>query len=101
MLKRPSILFSTKSLKKDNIALRLLNLNMNGPTIERESTIKFLRVWIGQNLMWRDHIHTVKNKIANILGSYIKESITSIRIASSKSTLLIYMLIYLCKHSMG
>ena len=68
MLKRPSILFSTKSLKKDDIGLRLLNLNMNGPTIERESTIKFLRVWIDQNLMWRDHIHTVKNKIAKYIG---------------------------------
>ena len=33
-------------------------------TVERESSIKFLGVWIDENLTWRDHIHTVENKIA-------------------------------------
>ena len=31
-----------KSSRKDNIVLRLPNLNVNGFTIERESSIKFL-----------------------------------------------------------
>ena len=29
-----------------------------------ESSIKFLGVWIDENLTWRDHIYTVENKIA-------------------------------------
>ena len=42
---------------------------------------KFLVVGIDENLPWRDHIHTAENKIEKILDSYIKEGITSIRIA--------------------
>ena len=40
------------------------NLNINGLTIECESSIKFLRIWIDENLTLRDHIHTLENKIA-------------------------------------
>ena len=68
MLKRPSFCFCTNHQKKDNIPLRLPNLNINGLTIERESSIKFLGVWIDGNLTWRDHIHTVENKIAKNIG---------------------------------
>ena len=48
--------------------MRLPNLNVNGFTIERESSIKFLGVWRDENLTWRDHIHTVENKIAKNIG---------------------------------
>ena len=68
MLKRPSILFSTNHQKIDNVLLRLLNLNINGLTVERESSIKFLGVWIDQNLTRRNHIHTVENKTAKNIG---------------------------------
>ena len=37
-------------------------------TVERESSIKFLGVWIDENLTWRDHIHTVENKIVRNIG---------------------------------
>ena len=33
-----------------------------------ESSIKFLGVWVDENLTWRDHIHTVENKIAKNIG---------------------------------
>ena len=68
MLKKNKFSFFHKSSKKDNIPLRLPNLNINGFTIERESSIKFLGVWIDENLTWRDHIHTVENKIAKSIG---------------------------------
>ena len=48
--------------------MRLPNLNINGFTIERESSIKFLGVWVDENLTWRDHNHTVENKIAKNIG---------------------------------
>ena len=51
-------------LQKD-IPLRLLNLNKNGLTVERESSIKFLGVWIDGNLTWRD---PAENKIAKNIG---------------------------------
>ena len=81
--------FFPQIIKKDNIPLRLADLNINVLTVERESPIKCLGVRIDENLTCRDHIHTVENKIAK----NIKESITVTRIFSSKSTLLTYMLI--------
>ena len=91
--KKTKYSFFHKSSKKDNIPLRLPNLNINGLTVERESSIKFLGVWIDENLTWKDHIHTVENKIAKNIGLLIKESITSMINNSSKSSLLIYMII--------
>ena len=63
-VKKTKFSFFHKSSKKDNIPLWLPNLNINGFTIERQSSIKFLGVWIDENIIWRDHIHTVENKIA-------------------------------------
>ena len=37
-------------------------------TVERASSIKFLGVRINENLTWRDHIHTIENKIAKNIG---------------------------------
>ena len=48
--------------------MQLPNLNTNGLNIERESSMKCLGVWIVENLTWRDHIHTVENKIAKNIG---------------------------------
>ena len=67
-INKPHKFVLNKSSKKDNIPLRLPNLNINGFTIERESSRKFLGVRIDENLTWRDHIHTVENKIANNIG---------------------------------
>ena len=67
-VKKTKFSFFHKSSKKDNIPLRLPNLNINGFTIEHESSIKFLGAWIDENLTWRDHIHTVENKIAKNIG---------------------------------
>ena len=82
-VKKTKFSFFYKSSKKDNTPLRLPNLNINGFTTERESSIKFLEVWIDENLTC---------KLQKILDPYIKESITLMKIASSKSTLLAYML---------
>ena len=67
-VKKTKFSFFQKSSEKDNIPLRLPNLNIIGFNIERESSIKFLGVWIDENLSSRDHIHTVENKIAKNLG---------------------------------
>ena len=45
-VKKINLSFFHKSSKNDNIPLRLPNLNINEFTIERESSIKFLGVWI-------------------------------------------------------
>ena len=69
MLKRPSILFSTNHQERNNnIPLRLPNRNINGLTVERETSMKFLGVWIDENLTWRDHIHIIENETAKNIG---------------------------------
>ena len=60
--------FFPQIIKKDNIPLRLADLNINVLTVERESPIKCLGVRIDENLTCRDHIHTVENKIAKNIG---------------------------------
>ena len=67
-VKKTKYSFFHKSSKKDNITLRLPNLNINGLTVECQYSIKFLGVSIDENLIWRDHIHTVENKIAKNIG---------------------------------
>ena len=49
-VKKTRFSFFHKSSKKDNVLLRLPNLNINGFTIERESSIKFLGAWRAENL---------------------------------------------------
>ena len=62
MLERP-MLFFQKSSKKVNIPLRFPNLDINGVSVERESSIEFLGVRRDENLTWRDLIHTIKIKL--------------------------------------
>ena len=45
-VKKAKFSFFHKSSKKDNIPLRLPNLNINAFTTERETSLKFLGVWI-------------------------------------------------------
>ena len=48
-VKKTKFSFFRKSSKKDNFLLRLQNLNINGFTAERKSSIKF--VWTDENLI--------------------------------------------------
>ena len=60
--------FFHETSKKDNILLCLSNLNINGLTVVRESSIKFLGVNTDENLTLRDHIYTTENKVTKNLG---------------------------------
>ena len=62
-VKKTNYSFFQKASIKENIPLRVPNLNIYGFTAERESSIKFLGAWIDENLTWKDHVHTVENKI--------------------------------------
>ena len=61
--------FFLKIIKIQNIQMRILKHKINGLS-EHESLIKFLEVWIDENLTCRDHIHTVKNKIGKDIGLF-------------------------------
>ena len=57
--------FHTPS-KKDNIPLALPKLCNN--QIQRSESIKFLGVFLDENLTWKDHIKYIENKIARNIG---------------------------------
>ena len=43
------------------MSLRLLKLEINGISIEREKFTKFLGVSLDENLSWEEHINSIKN----------------------------------------
>ena len=72
-VKKTKYSFFHKSSKNNKIPLRLPNLSIIGLTVQRESSTKFLGVWIEENLKWRNHIHTVENKIVKNIGLLYQE----------------------------
>ena len=59
-----NVLFEKKRIKSLRLqSLRISKLKINGLIVERESSIRSLRVTIDENLTLRDHIHTVENKV--------------------------------------
>ena len=60
--------FFHKNSVKDDIPLKLPDLQKANKTIERRFSIKFLGVMLNENITWKGHIHTIEKKIAKILG---------------------------------
>ena len=62
--KKTKYTFFHKNSVKDNILLKLLFLQIANKTIERTFLIKFLEVMLVENITWKDHIYTIKKKLA-------------------------------------
>ena len=60
--------FFHKPSKKDNIPLVLPKLSICNNEIKRSESIKFLGVFLDENLTWKDHIRYLENKIAKNIG---------------------------------
>ena len=56
--------FFHKPSKRDDIPLALLKLDIDNDQIQRSESIKFLDVFVDENLTWKDHIEYIENKIA-------------------------------------
>ena len=54
------------------LPLVLPNLSINGFTVKRERSIKFLGVLLDENITWKDHIQTIENKISKNIGMLFK-----------------------------
>ena len=66
-------LFHKNSFQND-IPVKLSALMIDSNNIERTSSIKFLRVMLGEHISWTDHVRTVENKIAKNIGSLYRVS---------------------------
>ena len=66
------ILIFHKPSKKDNIPLVLLKLSMCNNEIKRSESIKFLCVFLDENLTWEDRIRYTENKFAKNIGLLLR-----------------------------
>ena len=57
-----------KPSKKDGIYLRRPKLIINNYKIQREKSVKFIRVLLDQELTWKKYIKLTENKIAKNIG---------------------------------
>lgn len=57
-----------KIRQKENIALKLPSLLISKKEIKRVNSIKFLGIFLDENLMWKDHIRVIEIKILKNLG---------------------------------
>ena len=71
-----------KPSKKDGIYLRHPKLIINNYKIQREKSVKFIRVLLDQELTWKKYIKLTENKIAKNIGilyearSYVDQKYT-------------------------
>ena len=61
-----------KISKKDDIPLKLPRLQINNYNIERIPLIKFLRVLLDRNLLWKDHIKYTEKETSKSIGILYK-----------------------------
>ena len=64
--------FFHKPSKKEDIPLVLPKLKVSDHEIERVDSIKFLGVFLDENLTWKEHIRYTENKIAKNIGLMYK-----------------------------
>ena len=57
-----------KPSKRDNIPLALPKLYIDNNQIQWSEIIKFLGVFLDENLAWKEHIKYIGNKIAKNIG---------------------------------
>ena len=83
-----------KPSKKDGIYLRRPKLIINNYKIQREKSVKFIRVLLDQELTWKKYIKLTENKIAKNIGilyearSYLDQKYT---MAFSSNTNLVFI----------
>ena len=83
------MIFKSRQKKLNNPNLRI---SIHGELIEQKRSIKFLGVFVDENLDWKEHIHIISGKISRSIGILSKSTFYL-----SKETLfdLYFSLVYL------
>ena len=61
-----------KACRRDDLPLVLPKLFINNQVIKRQSSIKFLGILLGENLLWKEHLKLTESKIAKNIGLMYK-----------------------------
>ena len=68
--------FFHKPSKRGDILLALPKLYIDNNQIQQSESIKFLGVFLDENLTWKEHIKYIENKIPKTLASYLDLNLT-------------------------
>ena len=63
--KTMSIIFGSKHRVSDN---PIMNIQVNGQTIQQEKKVKLLELWLACTLSWSDHINKVVAKVGKAVA---------------------------------
>ena len=66
-----SISFFSQTKQKRRYSLGSPKLYIDNNQIQRSESIKFLGVFLDENLTWKEHIKYIENKIPKTLASYL------------------------------
>ena len=68
-IKKTKYIFFFKNSVKDNILLRLSDLQISNNSIERKSSINFFGETLDEHITWNDHIHAIEKKLAKNINN--------------------------------
>ena len=65
------MIFKSRQNKLNNPNLRI---SIHGELIEQKGSVKFLGVFVDENLDWKEHIHIISGKISRFIGILLKST---------------------------
>ena len=71
-IKKTNYTLFHKNSTKDDLPLKLADLNIVNSVLKRQSSIKLLGVMLDENISWKGHIKTVENKLSKNIGLLCK-----------------------------
>ena len=67
--------FLHKPSKREDISLALPKLQIDNKQIQRFESIKFLGVFLDEDLTWKEHIKYIENKLAKNIGIIVRSKL--------------------------
>ena len=71
-IKKTNYTLFHKSSTKDDLPLKLPDLKIVYSVLKRQASIKFLGVMLDENILWKEHIKTVENKLSKKISLLCK-----------------------------
>ena len=71
-IKKTNYTLFHKNSIKDDLPLKLPDLRIVNSILKRQASIKFLGIMLDENILWKEHIKTVENKLSKNIGLLCK-----------------------------
>ena len=71
-IKKTNYTLFHKNSTKDNLPSKSTNLKIVNSVLKRQTSINFLGVMLDENILWKEHIKTLENKLSKNIGLLCK-----------------------------